>query len=358
MAVVTMNGITFEPTIEVTDGTSLDLTYDDQVVINGISSVTCNFNVTDTGGQSIQEFVVYNGSVEHAGADGVVNIPTVYNGSFTFKITTTTGVTAIYSIRVREIPYSPITCGVEVSDVTFTTETLATVRFRVKGRYYTGSLGIKNNSVTMEYSYYIGTTPPSTRTWTRVTPTTSGYNFSANIDIGTTYTDLINFEVRVLDEITNNSASYKYRVTPVFDWSETDFNFNVPITYKGVELPMVDEIGSNRYWEWKKYSDGTAELWATVSLVGQGVATQWGSSGWYTSGSITETNIPFPFEFTKTPTMVASLVPGYAGAVLMSTGDSSIPLSSTSTGTYELARGTPLNSASYKICYYVRGYWK
>lgn len=354
MAVVTMNGITFNPTIEVVDGTSLDLTYNDQVVINGISSVVCNFNVSDTGGQSIQEFVVYNGSIEHAGADGVVNIPTAYNGTFTFKITTTEGVVASSSVTVREIKYFPITCGVEVSDVTFTTSTNATIRFRVKGRYYTGSLGIKNNSITMEYSYYLGSTPPSTRTWRTVTPVTSGYDFSANIDIGLTYTDLINFEVRVLDEITNNSATYKYRVTPVFDWSETDFNFNVPVTIGDAYVPSIEVQNTSGIWTYRKWTDGTAECWGIKEV---DTAITNATSGWYSSGQLAGTNINYPFTFTSLPTVIASVMPtGDTWAVLFPSNTAG---STSKTGTYQLMSTSKFDaSKKYYIAYQVKGKWK
>ena len=353
---VTLNGITFEPTVVVVDGLSLDLTYNEGVVINGVSDVQCHFNVTDTEGQSIKEFVVYNGGVAHAGADGLVNISNVYNGSFTFKVTTTTGVTATTNVKLAELTYFPITCALEVSDVEFETDTQATVTYRLSGRYYNDSLGTKNNTLNAEYSYYIGNTPPSSTTWTRITPVKDGHDYSANIDISALYTDTITLSVRVYDEITNSSTSLKYKITPVFDWSETDFNFNVPVYYKGVAMPMLEESGADRYWEWRKYSDGTVEMWATVSLVGIGISKAWG--GMYSSGKLADTNLPFPFTFKQTPTLIANLVPGYAGAILMSTGDSSTPLSTTSTGTYELARGSALNSGSYKICYYVRGYWK
>lgn len=353
---VTMNGITFNPTVVVVDGLSLDLTYNEGIVINGVSDVECHFNITDTGNQSIREFVVYNGGIAHAGADGLVNITNVYNGSFTFAITTTDGVTATASIRLSEIPYFPISCLLEVEDVSFDTDTQATIRYQVKGKCYYDSLGIKNNSLNIEYQWYTGSAPPSTLSWTRVTPSVSGYDYVSNIDVSVYYTDTVTFNVRVYDELTGDETTLKYKVTPVFDWSETDFNFNVPIKYQGVEIPVVVEDGANRYWEWKKYSDGTVEMWANVSLIGIGITKAWGSL--YTSGRLDDTDLPFPFTFTRIPTLIVNLVPGYAGAILMTTGDGSTPLSTTSTGTFELARGSINNSSSYKLCYYVRGYWR
>ena len=355
---VTMNGITFDPTVEVIDGTSLDLTYDDSVVISGVSKVRCTFNVQNTSGQTITKYAVSagNGVFEDNTNRGYVDINGVPNGSFTFILTTSTGVTATESITLGTIYYFPISCVLEVRDVTFNTDTQATIHYTIKGLCYNGSLGIKNNSLNVQYQWYTGIVPPSSLQWTTVTPSRNGYEYESNIDASVLYTDTVTFAVKVYDELTNSETSMKYRVTPVFDWSETDFNFNVPVKFQGVEMPMVQEVGSNRYWEWKKYSDGTAELWATVSLTGQDISTAWGSM--YTSGRLASTNLTFPFEFTKTPTMVASLVPGYAGAILMTTGSSSTPLSSTSTGTYELVRGTIYNGGNYKICYYVRGYWK
>lgn len=73
--------------------------------------------------------------------------------------------------------------------------------------------------------------------WITATPTISGNTYSAQFDVtGLDYQKAYTFQARAVDEVITSgilSGEVKIKTSPIFDWSATDFNFNVPIYYKG-----------------------------------------------------------------------------------------------------------------------------
>jgi hypothetical protein len=163
--------------------------------------------------------------------------------------------------------------------------------------------------------------------------------------------------VRVSDEVAVQGTEARTVIasTPIFDWGRTDFNFNVPVTIQGGSVPtLVAQSLSDSGWSYRKWSDGTAECWRTLSITATvGTAT---NANWYSSGELSATNLSFPFTFVSRPTTVVSVMPtGTTWAIVFPSNTNG---STTKTGSYQLNSMSSLASKTYLIAYDVKGRWK
>ena len=103
---------------------------------------------------------------------------------------------------------------------------------QIEGNFFNGNFGAVDNTVTVGYRL------EGDEAYTYVTPTIKGNKYSAKVSLtGQDYTKSFNYEVVVedkLDAVTKPLTLQKG--IPVFDWGEGDFNFNVPVTIKGVNI--------------------------------------------------------------------------------------------------------------------------
>ena len=102
---------------------------------------------------------------------------------------------------------------------------------KIEGNYFDGSFGSKSNTLTVQYRQGDGDYVP-------VTPTITDNKYSATVSLsGLDYTKAFSFEVVVSDAVnTITKPLTLQKGIPVFDWGENDFNFNVPVTIKGVNI--------------------------------------------------------------------------------------------------------------------------
>ena len=116
------------------------------------------------------------------------------------------------------------------------TPTSDVVNVTVKGKWFNGSFGSVTNTLTAEVGYK----PSSQADYTELTGmalTVDGNGYTATATIsGLTYTEAYNVRIRISDAVYKDngikSAVVKdvvLRGTPVFDWGENDFQFNVPV---------------------------------------------------------------------------------------------------------------------------------
>lgn len=345
---------TLAPTVIVTDGESLDVTYNEDSIIIGVSDIEYAFNATALKNATIVSYLVECGGIKNTTAIGTMK--DVYSPTFKFSVTDSRGNTASTEITKPFINYVPLTCVIEEEPPTFTSDTEVEKKYVITGNYFNESFGSFPNVINLQVKITEGQT---TTDWTTVTPVFDGNTYQANIYYDADYKSNVKLEVQVSDNFMTVTNSYSGKTVPVFDWSEDDFNFNVPVTVNGVELDTIeDESMSSGTWKWRKWSSGLAECWCTKYFSHSSGFSAWGN-GLFTTGPLSATNMTFPFEFTATPTVIASLSPDYTGGILMVPGSNSVPVSTKSTGTYEIARGTQVSGIIYfRINYYVRGMWK
>ena len=138
--------------------------------------------------------------------------------------------------------------------------------------------------------------------------------------------------------------------------SETDSCFEIASSWsikkKGsVESDFVISQGTSGIWTYRKWKSGIAECWCRKTIT-TNVTNVWG--GLYTSGRLDALDISFPFAFKSVPVVTANLTANWAGAILMVPGDCK-DASTTSTGTFELARGSAIAGKSYIVNFHVIG---
>ena len=130
------------------------------------------------------------------------------------------------TVKPDMIQYIKLTNNASVSRVSPTGDT---INLSLSGNFFNESFGAENNTLTCKYRYCIsGGTLGDYQT---VTATKSGNSYSYSVTLsGFDYQNSYAIEVVVSDELMTVSKSITLlKGTPVFDWGENDFKFNVPV---------------------------------------------------------------------------------------------------------------------------------
>lgn len=155
-------------------------------------------------------------------------------GSGTFSFTATDSRDMINSVVIERpmINYIRLTCNMS-NDIP---RIDGKYDFDISGNYYQGSFGTKSNSLTVEYRYKIRDAS-SWGAWTKATPTVKDNAYTARVSLtGLNYRNVYVFECRATDVFGPiTTGEHAVKSLPVFDWSDSDFNFNVPVTLTDVE---------------------------------------------------------------------------------------------------------------------------
>ena len=109
-----------------------------------------------------------------------------------------------------------------------TDPTSGNAELTLEGNYFNGSFGASSNALTVKYRQGSGS-------YVTVTPTISGNKYTATVPLtGLDYTQAFSFEVVVSDKISTVTKKLTLQKgIPVFDWGESDFAFNVPVSIMG-----------------------------------------------------------------------------------------------------------------------------
>ena len=158
---------------------------------------------------------------------------------------------------------------------------------------------------------------------------------------------------------TDGTVNYGVTLDPAYHSPRIVNLCSPPIPYEKPALngdtdakyAYIVETGKSGIWEYRKWSDGSAECWG-MQTVTANVTTAWG--GLYVSGPIAASDVAFPFTFSAVPQLMTSLIKTTSGGFLIASGNGTAT-SATSTGTVEIARGTSAGNLTYKISYHARG---
>ena len=250
------------------------------------------------------------------------------------------------------VPYVPITCAARAGEISANGNLVVTVT----GKYYKGSFGAKDNTLTFKYRLKTGadwSTP-----WTVSNPTVdsnNNYTYSFTVT-GLDYNDRYTLTVCAADLI-NCEGSLSTAIVgavPIFDWSGEDFAFYVPVTINDCAVPTLIESGNSDGWTYRKWDDGIAECWKTLSV--STAISNSSNAGWYSSGELSQTNLVLPFTFIERPTVTTGVMPtGQTWAIIFPSNTGG---STTRTGSYQLNSMSSFTSKTYQISYQVKGRWK
>lgn len=349
----------FNPTtVALTAGENATKSYK---VVKYFSEVAYDDKAEAYKGASIASRLIVNGDRRNTLINGTFD--NIVSSLFTFTATDTFGRTtpaADYELKPTNwVEYIKLSCSIKLSEMAADGD----VEVTATGKYFNGSFGAQNNTITFTY-----TAAPSRGTTLTGTATNVSFsiddnnNYTAVFTIPElSYTDSYAISVTATDKLMSaTSDSSVVAPEPIFDWSRTDFNFNVPVTIQGGSVPTIQSQGTAGIWTYRTWSDGTAECWGKkgVSVTFPSTA-NWG--GLYTTGAISESNISFPFGlFAETPVVNASLLIRSSGGILMAPGGAGSNIANwDQTGVYEIARGAPVSGTQYyTINYQVIGRWK
>lgn len=232
---------TINPTITDSNSATIALTGDSSKLVRYYSNAAITMGAAAVKKASLksQQVVCGNKSLT---ANGTMSA--VESNSFVFTATDSRGNTTTKTVTPAFVNYVKLSCslGNNMPDGE------GNMIVAVTGNYFNGSFGAKSNSLNVYYRYK--TAGGSYGQWVAMTVTKSGNTYSATTNLtGLDYKTTYVFQTYAKDELaTVYSAEKSIKATPVFDWSGSDFQFNVPVNMKnGCDIMKNGEVAYAPY---------------------------------------------------------------------------------------------------------------
>lgn len=230
------------PTVVDTNSTTIALTGDKNRLIRYGSTAKATMNAEGVKGATIVSYCIANAGQKIYEAEG--SFVKAESPAFIFTATDSRGYSTRQTLTVEMVDYIPLTCHISRSNP----DGRDSIYLNVGGQYYNGAFnaaGTRKNSLTVYYRYQVsgsGSWTSWTSTGAELSISNGTYNARFHLE-GLDYKQTYKFQARAIDKInTVISEEGSMATTPVFDWSRTDFNFNVPVSC--VEsLSIGDEFG-------------------------------------------------------------------------------------------------------------------
>lgn len=249
---------TLNPTVVDVGTVSTTLTGDPNKLIMYYNIARVAFNASALKEGSISSMKVTCGNASRF-SDGDMGY--IESGTFVFSVTDNRGNTASKTITKTIIDYVPLTCNLNV-DSDLIDGATANMKLDVSGNYFNGSFGAVTNSLSIKYRYKLNdgsypTDDDGNDVWTTVsaTPAKSNGKYSVQeVLTGLSYQNTYTFQVKVEDAVYHDSGAKTseqvVKIVPTFDWSEKDFNFNVPVHGAGgftYNIPIMQNADCNSF---------------------------------------------------------------------------------------------------------------
>lgn len=221
---------TINPTIVDSNTATVAVTGNSSTLVRYLSNAKVTIGAAAVKGATLISRGVTCGS-KSLTADGVIN--NVETNKFVFTALDSRNNLVTVTKTPTFISYIKPTCDIDNS----MPDGNGSMTLTVRGSYYNGSFGSKSNSLTVYYRYKTASAS-SYSSWNTMTVSTSSSSYTATkaltgLDYQTTY----QFEAYAKDALLSTSTATKsIKASPIFDWGENDFKFNVPV---------YDEFGTN-----------------------------------------------------------------------------------------------------------------
>lgn len=214
---------TLSPTAVDTNATTNALTGDANKIVKGYSVVNWTTGASAKKHATISSQSVTYGGKKVNGASGTITGAST--GTFDFSVTDSRGNTATKKLTKTLIDYVKVSCVASPSIPTAAGD----MTLKINGNYFNGSFGAVANTLTVKYKMAVN--GGTYGDWQTATATKSGNSYSVNVSItGLDYQNSYSFIATALDKLSSATSEEKtVKATPVFDWGENDFNFNVPV---------------------------------------------------------------------------------------------------------------------------------
>lgn len=283
---------TLSPTVEDSNSEAVALTGDANTFIRYISDAAITSGAAARNSATLKSIKVTCGSQSITTSTGTIQ--KVDSGTFTFTATDSRGYSTTQTIEKTLINYINPTCNLNISNPT----TDGNLSFTITGNYFNSGFGAVNNTLSVSYKYKAGSGNYSNNI--EVTNITLNNNtYTANISLtGLDYKETYTFQAFTIDKIKSvNSAEKVIKTTPVFSWSNNDFEFNVPVKFSGKTLfDIVYPVGAI-YMSVSSTSPATlfGGTWERIEnrfLLAAGSSYTAGKTGGAKTVTLTEAQIP------------------------------------------------------------------
>lgn len=213
---------TITPTIVDTNSATIALTGDSSKLVRYYSNAKITIGATAVKHATLTSKKVICGN-KSLTTDGTINA--VDSNKFVFTATDSRGNTTNKTVTPTFVDYIKLSCNLANNMPTAD----GSMTVKATGNYFNGSFGSKSNTLEVYYRYK--TIGGSYNNWTVMTATLSGNTYSATTSItGLDYQSTYVFQAYAVDSLaTVYSVEKNVKATPVFDWGESDFKFNVPV---------------------------------------------------------------------------------------------------------------------------------
>lgn len=219
----------------VADVKTKTLTGNSTSIIPFFSKVKVTTTAAPTTGATLKSYSLQIGPMKFgldASAGSYTSTGDSYNyGDYIFRCEDSRGLTNGIKKTLTVIPYTTPT--VTVDDISITSAGVATVQ--LSGTWAAINFGAGNNRITVRFRYKVSSESTYT-SWTDistsdVTANSDGTFTATATTSGLNYLNAYDFQGQVQDLVTTVEGQPQTgKSIPIFDWSESDFNFNVPVT--------------------------------------------------------------------------------------------------------------------------------
>lgn len=224
------------------DPTTTTLTGDSSILIRYKSDVLCEVNASSKNASKLTDVKINGSSI---GDSETWSQSDISSNEFVFSATDSRGYSTSMTVKPEMIPYVRLTINPVLERPSPTT---GEVTITFNGNYYNGSFGAYDNTLTIRYRYR-KTTDPAFGEWHDVPPSgyaigVSTYYTQSPVSLGSDFDYKCSyvFEVQAYDGADNASLDTVSVICPiqkglpVFDWGEDDFNFNVTVKIRDVNI--------------------------------------------------------------------------------------------------------------------------
>jgi hypothetical protein len=325
-------------------------------VVKGLSTVSYSINATAKKGASITSYSIEHGGKSYNTATG--NIYNIVDGTFIVTIKDNRGIEVKQTYNKEFVNYFKPTCTIKTLDTDTATGKLS---FEIAGTFFNDKFGVNGMQNFLEYSYQVTDSNGnivSSELKTLDNSDISANNYSKTITLtGLDYRETYKANCYVVDAIDEmaQGAELILKILPIFDWGESDFNFNVPVSINGETISdFVVDYGNSGNWTYRLWSSGVAECWRTLTFSTNFDET-WGTM-YQSHNTITAQSYPLTFTSVPVETVTLTGKGGYAAWIYaLSNGANT----TTQSGYYKLCRPSAVSaSTEFYVNYYIRGRYK
>lgn len=343
--------------------TTIALTGDSSKFIRYMSNVAVSINAVAKKGATIVRCDCECGPFNAYNTNGIFQVSRVESGTINVSATDSRNNKVSTTITKTLIPYVKVSCNVGVA-MELAGSTGATATLYIRGNYFNGSFGKASNSITLEYRRTDDN--GNWGSWTSISiPTSAFSNDKYSVEKGITgldYKKQYKFQCRVSDKLTNViTDEVVSSLQPIFDWSGSDFNFNVPVYFQGGVLndfiveQGTEEMGTNGTWYWFKYKSGRAECYGLRNFGNMGISTAHGAL--YRSAALTQQLPQDVFMSNSVPDYISINVVANGTGWICRDGNGTSPAYYT-TGSFYVVSPTSGNQSAVWLGFHVMGRWK